>query len=113
MFLFSTKPWSESLTAGLIAAALYSVVASPHSSESSSAVAEPSGRHYFADNGGKCQLSLGHTLGKVENVELVVDTIKNEDGIGSGSDSYTQYNGDGTYKDGWPSRGVWVSFVDM
>ena len=113
MFLFSAQLWWESLTAGLIAAALYSVVASPHSSEGSSAVAEPSGRPYFADNGGKCHLSTGHTLGKVENVKLVVGTIKNEDGIGSGSDSYTQYIGDGTYKDGWPSRGVWVSFVDM
>ena len=101
------------LTNALIAAALYSVVASPHDSDGASAAHRPTGGLDFAGNNGDCRLSLDHSLGEVENIKLVVNTIQNNDGVGSGSDSYTQYNGDGTYRDGWPARGRWVSFVDM
>lgn len=98
----------------LITATLCSVVASrPDGSEGTSAVHRPPGRLDPADSDGGCRLVLNHTLGKVDNIKLVVTTIHNEDGVGSGSDSYIQYNGDGTYQHGWPARGRWVSFVDM
>lgn len=38
---------------------------------------------------------------------LADTTIKDEDGIGAGVDSYTFYQGDGTTADGWPSTDDW------
>ena len=107
MFCNRAALWSRPLTNALIAAALYSVVASP------SAPHRPLRALDFADNDEECRLSLDLTPGKVVSIMLAVKAIHNEDGLGSGSDSYTQYSGDGTFRDGWPARSHWVSFVDM
>ncbi|MCJ1376252.1 hypothetical protein MMC20_007494 [Loxospora ochrophaea] len=53
------------------------------------------------------------TGGVVSNPAIAVTSINNDDGIGAGTDSYTQYNGDGTTADGWPAKTSWVSFDDM
>lgn len=113
MFFNQVTLWPRPLTTALIAATLWSVAARPHDSEASSAVLRPCGRLDVADRDRDCRRSLDRTLGKVDNSRLVVNTIENEDGVGSGSDSYIQYNGDGSYQDGWPARGRWASFVDM
>ncbi|CEJ90125.1 hypothetical protein VHEMI05929 [[Torrubiella] hemipterigena] len=42
-----------------------------------------------------------------------VGTINNQDGIGSGTDSYKYYSGDGTTGQGWPGKDKWVSFENM
>lgn len=42
-----------------------------------------------------------------------VTSINNNDGIGAGSNSYTNYGGDGSAGAGWPSISDWVSFEDM
>ncbi|KAL1965838.1 hypothetical protein VTN77DRAFT_5159 [Rasamsonia byssochlamydoides] len=44
---------------------------------------------------------------------VAVKTINDNDGVGAGKDTYTQYNGDGSTAAGWPSQSEWVSFDDM
>lgn len=114
MFFTSAARWSRPLITALITATFCSVVAPrPDGAADADAVHRPSDRLDLAGNDGECRLALDHALGKVDNIKLVVTTIQNDDGIGSGSDSYIQYSGDGTYQDGWPARGRWVSFEDM
>ena len=44
---------------------------------------------------------------------LAVTKINDNDGIGSGSDTYKMYKGDGSSGAGWPKLSDWVSFGDM
>ena len=44
---------------------------------------------------------------------LAVTTINDNDGIGSGSDTYKMYKGDGSSGAGWPELSAWVSFGQM
>ena len=52
------------------------------------------------------------TGGQVNNPAVAVTSINNADG-GSGTDSYRQYNGDGTTGAGWPDKSAWESFDNM
>lgn len=52
------------------------------------------------------------TGGQVINPTVAVTSINNADG-GSGTDSYRQYNGDGTTGAGWPDKSAWESFDNM
>ncbi len=51
------------------------------------------------------------TDGKVTKSSVAVKSVDNEDG--TLIDYYTQYDGNGSTADGWPSRKSWVSFADM
>ena len=50
------------------------------------------------------------TGGVVSNPAVAVSSINDNDGVGAGTDSYTQYCGDGS---AFPPKSAWVSFVDM
>ena len=71
---------------------------------------------YFGNHKGIFQskdTSYKHILetgGQVSNSAVAVTEINNTDGVGAGTDSYTQYCGDGS---GYPSRSAWVSFENM
>lgn len=49
--------------------------------------------------------------GQVTDSGIAVPTVNNHDGILI--DYYTQYNGNGSTDDGWPSKDKWISFMDM
>ncbi|CAF9915366.1 MAG: hypothetical protein ALECFALPRED_010125 [Alectoria fallacina] len=49
--------------------------------------------------------------GRVIDSGIAVPTVDNQDGILI--DYYTQYNGNGSTDDGWPSKDKWISFMDM
>lgn len=49
--------------------------------------------------------------GRVIDSDIAVPTVDNQDGILI--DYYTQYNGNGSTDDGWPSKDKWISFMDM
>lgn len=44
---------------------------------------------------------------------LAVSSVNDQDSSAAGSDSYTQYTGDGSTSAGWPSMSDWASFDDM
>ena len=51
---------------------------------------------------------------RVSNGNLATYNQDNiQDGVGSGSDSYTMYWGDGSTGAGWPEKSRWVSFENM
>ena len=50
------------------------------------------------------------TGGQVSNGAVAVSKINNNDGVGAGKDSYTQYCGNGA---GFPPASAWVSFENM
>ena len=50
------------------------------------------------------------TGGQVSNEAVAVSEINNNDGIGAGQDSYTQYCGNGA---SFPPASAWVSFENM
>ena len=50
------------------------------------------------------------TGGQVSNGAVAVSEINNNDGIGAGQDSYTQYCGNGA---SFPPASAWVSFENM
>lgn len=52
----------------------------------------------------------GVTIGGQVGGALAVYSINNQDGIGGGSDTYTQYCGNG---DAFPPKSRWVSFEQM
>lgn len=71
---------------------------------------------YFGNRKGNFQFkdtSYEHILetgGKVSNPAVAVSVINNNDGAGAGSDSYTQYCGNGAK---YPPASKWVSFENM
>lgn len=51
---------------------------------------------------------------RVSNGNVANYNVNNiNDGVGSGSDSYTMYWGDGSTGAGWPAKSRWVSFENM
>lgn len=56
--------------------------------------------------------AIAATGEKVTN-GAAVKTVNDNDGVGAGTDTYKQYNGDGSTAAGWPSQSQWVSFEDM
>ena len=71
---------------------------------------------YFGNHNGNFQFkdtSYEHILatgGQVSNPALAVTKINNNDGVGAGKDSYTQYCGNGA---NFPHKSSWVSFENM
>ena len=71
---------------------------------------------YFGNRKGNFQskdTSYEHLLetgGKVSNPAVAVSEINNDDGVGAGRDSYTQYCGSGAE---FPPASEWVSFENM
>lgn len=49
--------------------------------------------------------------GTVTKSAIAVSSVNNHDG--TLIDYYTQYNGNGSTADGWPSKDRWISFMDM
>jgi len=47
------------------------------------------------------------------NGPLAVSQINDNDGKGSGSDTYKMYNGDGSTGAGWPAQSDWISYDKM
>lgn len=56
---------------------------------------------------------LTRATGGVVTGGAAVTSINNQDGIGSGSDTYKLYKGDGSLEAGWPTKEQWVSFENM
>ncbi len=71
---------------------------------------------YFGNRKGNYQskdTSYEHVLetgGQVSNPAVAVSDINNTDGVGAGTDSYTQYCGNGA---DFPPISAWVSFENM
>ena len=71
---------------------------------------------FFGNHKGNFQFkdtSYEHILatgGKVSNPAVAVTKINNNDGVGAGKDSYTQYCGNGA---NFPPKSAWVSFENM
>ena len=62
--------------------------------------------------------SMGSSMGSVSvrasvNGSVAISSINHQDGIGSGTDAYKVYEGDGSTGAGWPATTAWVSFEDM
>ena len=96
--------------------------AHPYLADIATSVRARTSTPFFGHKNGNFQPSNGESVhnevveatgGTVSNGNVAVTTINDNDGIGAGSDTYTQYNGDGTTGDGWPAKTQWVSFVDM
>ena len=114
---------SLTLKQSLIAALVLAIAgASPYPPEVTVSVPAPTGTPFFGNKNGNFQPNSSTSLngvhvdatgGQVSNGNVAVTSINNNDGIGAGSDTYKQYNGDGTTGAGWPAKSKWVSFVDM
>ncbi|CRG91587.1 hypothetical protein PISL3812_08637 [Talaromyces islandicus] len=51
--------------------------------------------------------------GETVTTGQAVTAVNPDDGIGAGTDAYTQYSGDGSTGAGWPDISAWVSYSDM